>query len=236
MPSENLIMKLPSELRNRIYELALPLHKTVKIHARRKASYKYSRDRLIRCPKLRWREPALLFVSKQIRPECQGLYYSNNHFEIVARSAELEEVLDFLLLKSPEDEDAEGDITLSYRVIMWCPRWRDFKHWLKLAAIAWHTGSDEWNQPEQLLSATGAGWWAEQYSRVLQGMRDVVALGLKAKRRGLEWEDLMEHFVDWAASAINVSSRVRHPTVEMAEVMKDVFGRDVFAHRDYRTW
>lgn len=68
----NLIMTLPGELRNHIYSLALTEAEEI----------------LVGKPS-GWREPGLLFSSKEIRMEALRMYYESNKFNIIVAKGEL---------------------------------------------------------------------------------------------------------------------------------------------------
>ena len=187
-------MKLPGELRNQIYELVLPVDTVIEIRSRRKPS---NRCQMVIEPAkmLRWAEPALLQVSRQIRAECVGLYYGDNHFKLFARSKELQQVLDFLLLKSAGEAT---NINLSFNIHMVDVAWTDMKYWLPMAKIAYYKGGDVHNALDGRIAR--ANWARSSY--IDGAIQEVIKLGLKAKRRGLDLVDVRDDFADWAASMI----------------------------------
>ena len=84
--SNDLTIRLPAELSNRIYGLVLPIDQTIHIRGREipPGIPRYPPVPLKQL--LAWREPGLLSVSKQVRKECSSMYYHGfNHFQIFAR-------------------------------------------------------------------------------------------------------------------------------------------------------
>lgn len=195
-------MKLPGELRNRIYELVFPSGEGIKIRERRRERRRSSPGE--RAKRLRWREPGLLSASRQIRAECFALYYGRNHFTILAKANELDKALNFLLQKSIADDEDDREINVSYVLRLVNASWWDMPQWLKLATIAWHTGGDfdceGWNSAVAVYSEAG--------DHVDLALQDVMRLGYRARLRGQEWEELREDFVNWAATVCTIFRKV----------------------------
>lgn len=194
MPKEDLMMKLPGELRNRIYELVLPKDEAIEIRKRKGRSMeapvcysRYSRGR-----KSCWHEPDIMAVSSQIRTECLRLYYDNNTFEIFARSHELHLVLDFLLLKSTED-----CIALKFKIRIVGSEWRNMQDWLELASIAYYTDKEYSDKIDVAVCNF----------HLREAVRQVVRLGFRARDRGMDWEELKMEFDEWVMGTTTLLGR-----------------------------
>lgn len=228
-PSKDVWATLPGEIRNRIYELLIPTDINIDIKKRKRrpnTSTYWSRVEGWIPPtdkRARWTEPALLRVNKQIRAEAGGLYYSNNHFTLWARSEELHKALDFLLCKSRDDG---VDITVSFTVKMVSACWSEIEHWLQLALIAWHAAGDE--AGIDLDRAVDSSRARSVFA--VEPLRHVVGLGVRVRRRGGEWDWLKADFIDWARTALAIlckgDRRRRHFAGGIDKMLTDAFGDD----------
>ncbi|KAK5739272.1 hypothetical protein LTR17_005378 [Elasticomyces elasticus] len=72
----NILMTLPPELRNMIFEEALVEIRHIRMF--RQPNYKKSHN----SRRKQWREPELLQVSKAVRQEASAIYYGHNDFDI----------------------------------------------------------------------------------------------------------------------------------------------------------
>lgn len=187
------MMKLPGELRNRIYELVLGKDQKIAIRDRR-TRHHHKNEVGLRQKNIRWREPGVLSVSKQIRAECIRLYYDGNHFEIYAASDELAEVLRFLRHKSAVDTVA---VSFSIRVLD--ASWGCIPEWLQLAKIAYLMDMRKPN-------VVDARPYDDSKAAIACALQYVAKLGIKARDRGLIWEDLKSDFVDWTEGALAMQS------------------------------
>lgn len=86
--SPKLFMKLPAEIRNEVYDLALDKNKKFEVGGDMRGS---QFRKMFGFP-LHWREPPLLQASKQIQKEALPVFYSSrNHFGICLRDGNLKE-------------------------------------------------------------------------------------------------------------------------------------------------
>lgn len=167
-------MKLPGELRNRIYELVLLTNQTIEIRTRSMPpDLRHSRSVHINDPgkTVSWEKPGLLRVSEQIRAESCSIYYGNNDFTIFTRSGELCNVLDFLLCKSADDG---ADITLSHGILTMGFDWWGMDSWVYFALIAWYTPGSAGSKGRRIVK----GSWPAWASRIDKAVQDVVQLGI----------------------------------------------------------
>lgn len=192
-------MKLPGELRNRIYELVLGQDQKIAIRDRR-TRYHHKNEPGLRQKNIRWREPGILSVSKQIRAECIRLYYDGNRFEIYAGSDELAEVLKFLSRKS-----AGEAVTLSFSIRVLDAKWGDIPDWLQLAKIVYCMDT-------QKSHVVDIRPYDDSLSTIACTLQHISKLSIKARDRGLLWEDLKSDFVDWAKAALAMQNTLNFYT------------------------
>lgn len=193
-PSENLMMKLPGELRNRIYESALLVDTDVEVRSRRSPSQPHKMVQQA-TKKLRWHEPGLLQASKQIRAEASGVYYGGNQFVVYAHPAELRRSFWFLAAKSTKgDRKYEDDVSLRYTIRLLGARWEDTAHWGLLTALAYHSITVTHTPDVQNFVTGNFGEY------VGQAIEEVMKIGYKARARELSLECALEDFLDWAGS------------------------------------
>ena len=106
------LLKLPGELRNRIYRFALITHDHIRLPVTTRT----------------FPEPALLATNKEIRREASSLFYSENHFMIEVRDFDSTACVIF----SHKIAYVEGLKTARYR-FSWLskrPNWANLHLWL----------------------------------------------------------------------------------------------------------
>ena len=188
-------MKLLGELRNVVYELVLIVNPTVSVRERKR--WKFRPDYLSRV-KLRWREPALLKVSKEIRNEAQSVYYGANRFEVYADTDEIEQACTWI--RNRQNLRA-SDCELNFSLRITRGWWKNIMSWVHLAKLAYEV--ELGNYPE----STERWLWRFHISAYSTSfgmkLQEALMLGVKARRRGLSPRSLEVDFEEWALSTIS---------------------------------
>ena len=88
------MQKLPGELRNKIYTLALNTNEVIFIgnHGTNVHSIRITKGGT-EVKARKWTEPRLFRVSKQVRQEASSIYYSVNRFKIIIPVTRINEVV-----------------------------------------------------------------------------------------------------------------------------------------------
>jgi len=224
---KNRLILLPAEIRNTIYEMTLVTTANIEIHQQSKHGEDEDSDynRISagsKAPKtLRWKEPALLQTSKQIRIECASIYYLGNTFKFFAFPTEFEDVLKFLQRKSSMIGKANGEkIVLTHKIRALRPNWFTVIEWWQIAVIAY--------------SSEGAAGPIVDSIKTYQGpasaevaLEELVRMALKVRDRGLKMDDFRYDFADWVVGkASMVESRARDRIEDMVKVWARDMGLD----------
>ncbi|KAK4620017.1 hypothetical protein CLAFUW4_11488 [Fulvia fulva] len=88
-PTKNLMMKLPAEIRNEIYRYVL-IEQTTSTKVRPSWRFAPPHKVVVVDFGMKWKEPSLLQVSKQIRQEASAMYYATHDFLLVIEVPQLE--------------------------------------------------------------------------------------------------------------------------------------------------
>ncbi|KAK3049085.1 hypothetical protein LTR09_009504 [Extremus antarcticus] len=130
---ESLLMKLPAELRNEIYELALlPVDEGDDTYIGDINSH-YGSPR-VHSP---WKEPGLLMVAKTIRSEAMPVYYLSQNFFITADCNDIESLWLWLAQLVQRLEGHWPKFSVVVLKEAWC-----FVHqWLHLGLLAYESSS-----------------------------------------------------------------------------------------------
>lgn len=195
-------MKLPGELRNRIYELVLPSNATINFRLRNKKSREQRANIAVPHRLKKSHEPALLRVSKAIRGETMKLYYQLNEFAFIAYSNECKRIYEFLRAKSA---GRHGSITIRWNIYVIGPNLSDIAHWLALAKAIFRT-SAAYTRDSNVRNAWCKG---QGYSVGAVSLVEVQKLARKARDRGLRKRHLVRDFLDWAAVKLNMSPKLK---------------------------
>jgi len=216
---EDLLMKLPGEIRNKIYSLVLlpirsPFNKNFYYsrHNSKPFSPLMSEWRSLRLlsdpvisvekkmPKGRrdvttttWNEPGLLQVSKQLRHETMPIYYFGHVYSFRVRSDEFDKVYSWL---SNLSKQLNGK-WLEFEVEVVNPNWSHMDQWLPLAKLT-HESSFVKNADRSTTEDTV--WDSVSTKRegfVPYAFRDVVKLGATAKVEGKTSKELRVDFRRW---------------------------------------
>lgn len=219
LTKEDLLTKLPGEIRNKIYNLVLlpikyPFNKD-SYHGRHHGSpfsplmKDWGSLRLLSAPLVSmektmpkgrrdvtttiWREPGLLQVSKQIRSETKPLYYFGHLFSFHVRSDEFDRVYSWLSNLSQQLNGKWPEFELE----VLNPNWSHMDQWLPLAKLA-HESSFVKNAEGSVTEDTV--WDNVSTKRdgfVRFALHDVVKLGAKAKVEGKTPKEMKVDFRRW---------------------------------------
>ena len=195
-------MKLPAELRNRVYELILINDGPIHVRARH---FKNIELRNAPVPKrrVRWREPRLLTVSKPIRDEAMAICYERNAFHWYVASSELELVRTWLK-RAPAYSGAR-DYNAGFNLHIKARSWNDIASWLPLARISYEKGQDvPTEEQERYLWNAYVNIDVYTSSRMRMAFGEVFELGRKAAERGTSYECFESDFYDWAIAKMTV--------------------------------
>lgn len=190
---EDLIMKLPGELRNRIYDLALLASDAVKVHCG-KTRQTRSGPALVK----RWLEPGILLASKQIRYEALPTYYLCNNFELALTTSEFDQACDWIKHAA---RNCGSRPFKTFRFFMTKVIWEDIEGFLSLARLFHGTmielacpEYDEsklrpWNCYQRLQSQESIFRMPAENAFTQDALEEVVALGRQA--RAEDWHEQM---------------------------------------------
>lgn len=148
----------------------------------------------------RWHEPSLLRVSKQIRKEAGSVYYGENTFEIWLNTGMIEKVCGWIY-KKYEMAACNKEMEESFDVYLRFTKatWGSMRSWYEIAKLFY-----ELDNVQGLYDLKYARSSCEaQVSDPVRGkLQEMAMLGVKAKRRGLNHEDLAIDFEEWLRSTI----------------------------------
>ncbi|KAK5125598.1 hypothetical protein LTR85_011872 [Meristemomyces frigidus] len=190
---DDLFRKLPGELRNKIYDLALleeGHHVPIAVHFGSWRSWLYHRG-----PEAtpRWREPGLLRASKWIRNEAKAIYYQGNHFEIKISTSQVQAACDWIrsTVEGCASEDRHFNLSNLH-----CTKsnWADIHTWLHLARLVRDIdiGFIECNEEYDscnIGSALSAG--------IGRAFYEIAMLGSRAATEGWDEQTLEVEFEEW---------------------------------------
>ncbi|KAK3710825.1 hypothetical protein LTR37_010049 [Vermiconidia calcicola] len=224
---KDLMMKLPGELRNKIYHLVLPTDRHIYVRAYK--CKRYSDEEKISKPQRRWREPGILTTSKQIRREAGSIYYLDNYFTICVRTEEIERACMWHYWTS-EMCGWEGNIDFS--LYIHSPKWEDMGSWSVLAKVAYESENELYAYTDRhgrtILdrSVVVGGSWS---GKKTDALREMAIMGLKARDRGTSYECLEEDFWDWVVSKASALRLGRNDHV--LRMLEDDSGRATGSRR-----
>ena len=209
-------MKLPAELRNRIYELVLIHVGPIHVRARHFKNI-VLRDVLVPKRRVRWREPGLLTVSKQIRDEAMAIYYERNAFHVYVASSELELVRTWLK-RALAYSDAR-DYNAGFILHIKARNWNEIASWLPLAKISYEKGQDvPTEEQERYLWNAYVSIDVYTSSRMRMAFGEVFELGRKAAERGTTYECFESDFYDWAIAKMTMKHFPLHDSIRELQV------------------
>ncbi|KAK5172866.1 uncharacterized protein LTR77_002986 [Saxophila tyrrhenica] len=188
--SDSVLMRLPAELRNTIYELVLLQDEKVIVTSLRRSPRGRSRtgnnSLWLRSIRQGRGEPdlSLLSVSKQVRQETLSIFYRGHRFYISILASEMNHVYSCLKSLSAQlgDQWPALDSLLSRRA---GPIGSAPTRWLR-----WPHYKDK--EPSNLPFPTSA-----TVSKIGRQLQEVVRVGEKARQSGASVERLEMHFRDW---------------------------------------
>jgi len=194
VPSEDGVDRftaLPAELRNTIYDLVLPTGQTIAVRNKTSTEDGSGEMRSTPLKRLRWAEPGLLQVSKQIKRESRKIYYANNFFLIFAKPSEFGKACAFLLLKS---NHTSVKIIINYAIRKINTPWTDVSEWQNLATLAYSTAV--FSAEEIIAKILVPPSSKNQNSH--SAMEELIHFAVKARDRKQEFEDFRKAVRSWA--------------------------------------
>jgi len=216
--SEGMFTKLPGELKNMIYELVLLEPAPVELGKSKKEPAPAVR-RLCPCgqhhrfitprrsvAERTWREPGLLSVSKEIRAEASVVYYSSNSFRLPLNKGKIEQACAWLSAKHDLHQPTMADYPcwIDFRFNLISAPWEGVRSWFAISKVAHHITSDDadydcakefWHN--RLVHHPYQPIWVKTKN---DKFRELLAMGAKAKIRGLGLQDMKDDFDEWIAS------------------------------------
>lgn len=186
-------MRLPGELRNTIYELALgtPRDRVSIKYIRTRPPTAYLLSRVERQEMKAWREPKLFLLSKAIRDEASSIYFGHNTILFRITSADMQRVYDFVKSKT-----VGPAVTMKWSIQLTRGKWKDMASWISLAKLVDENDlglTYDTIHQERCLSA-GRKWLG---ACIDQALMEVADIGRKARERGLGYECVVQDFADW---------------------------------------
>lgn len=225
-------MKLPGELRNEIFELALGLeldddNDDLSEPQEDTAVTMFIRARQLRwlpdSARIRWREPSLLQVSKQVRQEASPFYYLSNRFRLFVRSGEVENACAWL---GQISRRCAGLDRMDFSLRLLSPKREEIASWISLARLAYVT--DLGYDTEQ---ADVEAWVRRvvrkrgRFSLAGEAIEEVVTLGVVARQRSRSSFRFNTTLRGWATAKLRGTSkfRVKHKA-EVLDSLEEVLG------------
>lgn len=216
---EDLLRKLPGELRNTIWDLVLVEESGIGVHFRKSSA------KLTDHP--RWKEPGLLKASKWIRQEAKAIYYQRNTFEVSLSTDEFGHVYEWIRCVM---EGCEEHVFPLCKLYVTKSSWAGVHSWLFLAKLAYglevilDVHRIEFEDPKDWMYAPqwnavydgieGPGPWGCMHpSPTRTALVEVIALGRRAIEE--EWhESMLEiEFEEWVEATMN-SRLIRKQTAK----------------------
>ncbi|KAK3067593.1 hypothetical protein LTR53_015449 [Teratosphaeriaceae sp. CCFEE 6253] len=129
-PGENLLKKLPAELRNQIYQDVLTeAGNVIRVRHRRSRWFYANNKSTKRTP---WVEPALLTAAKWIRAEAKLLYFNSARIEVLVVKDQIEAACQWLSVIADGDEEKWLGHVHFY---LSSGRWNTLHSWFPLALL-----------------------------------------------------------------------------------------------------
>ncbi|KAK5757411.1 hypothetical protein LTS12_012494 [Elasticomyces elasticus] len=196
---EDLLWKLPPELRNRVYKHAYFLRRAPRVlqihYGRWRPDSQYDPNPIF----LRWEEPSLLRAAKWIRQEVKLLYFSPPRIDIALSTSEFQLACDWLrTIVAGDSEDRVKRVTLRVR----SAHWQDMHSWLPLAQFVRDFNLDHSFLAATELKAASTIWrfsdnmyW--KHKRIDDALHQVIGLGISARKDGWSDTELEMNYEDW---------------------------------------
>ncbi|KAK5169821.1 uncharacterized protein LTR77_005799 [Saxophila tyrrhenica] len=167
-PREDLMQKLPGEIRNNIYEMALVRDEIIYLHCHRRSSgVKHWR-------RTKFHGPGLFLVSKQVRKEAMSVYFLTNEFRIVCSGLELPSAITFL----EKVFEVCGKVPFHEMALRTLPRgWQQVVSWWYIARLI-----------SKSPAGTDAQWkaffWCSASQHLEMSLDAMISFALAARSRG----------------------------------------------------
>ncbi|KAK5698103.1 hypothetical protein LTR97_007063 [Elasticomyces elasticus] len=216
-PPEDLLRKLPGEIRNTIYELVFPnqldwqnyddfIENAIRVRHRRFRPYERNSRTY-----LRWAEPGLLRAAKWIRSEVKLWYFQSTQIDIVVGMGDVAPACAWLTSVAAGDKEK----WLGYVVLhLSSGRWNKIHTWLPLAQLFCDHDFDytfgQQSQEEQLEEHADYhrvfhkrhSQLRGEHTRIARAMGEVIELGLKARAEKWSNDYLEIMYEEWAEATI----------------------------------